>query len=89
MTVCESFVRTQSQLRDSLARRVRELRLSSKMSQRDLAEQAGIRQALVSRIERGEANVTLDSLLRVAIALHVDFAGLFEANGEKVDSGDS
>jgi transcriptional regulator with XRE-family HTH domain len=52
------------------------------LSQRDLAERAGIRQALVSQIELGEANVTLDSLLRIAIALDVDLAGLFAANDD-------
>ncbi|MBR0734992.1 helix-turn-helix transcriptional regulator [Bradyrhizobium japonicum] len=82
MSVSESFVETQSQLRDNLARRIKELRLASQLSQRDLAERAGIRQALVSQIELGEANATLDSLLKIAIALKVDFAGLFEADGE-------
>ncbi|WP_456866444.1 helix-turn-helix domain-containing protein [Bradyrhizobium sp. USDA 4503] len=67
-----------------LARRIRDLRHSSQLSQRDLAEQAGIRQALVSQVERGEANVTLDSLLRIAIALKVSPARLFDLNGERV-----
>ena len=75
----KSFVRVRMQLRDMLARRVRELRLSLKMSQRDLAEDAGIRQALISQIERGEANPTLDSILRIATALEVSFAELFES----------
>jgi transcriptional regulator with XRE-family HTH domain len=75
----ESFVRVRMQLRDTLARRVRELRLSMKMTQRDLAEDAGIRQALLSQIERGEANPTLDSILRIATALEVSFAELFES----------
>lgn len=87
LSVSESFVETQSQLRDSLARRIKELRLASQMSQRNLAERAGIRQALVSQIELGEANVTLDSLLKIAIALKVDFAGLFEADGEMPPPG--
>jgi transcriptional regulator with XRE-family HTH domain len=75
----ESFVRVRMQLRDTLARRVRELRLSLKMTQRDLAEDAGIRQALISQIERGEANPTLDSILRIATALEVSFTELFES----------
>lgn len=79
MVASESFVRVRTQLRVTLARRVRELRLSLKLSQRDLAEDAGIRQALVSQIERGEANATMDSILRIAIALDVGFAELFEA----------
>ncbi|WP_247837483.1 helix-turn-helix transcriptional regulator [Bradyrhizobium sp. 200] len=78
MTESESFVRGRRQLRDTLARRVRELRLSLKMSQRDLAEDAEMRQALISQIERGEANPTLDSVLRIAIALDVSFIELFE-----------
>jgi len=66
------------QLRETLGRKVRERRLSLAMSQRDLAEAAGIRQALVSEIERGEANPTLDSVLRIATTLEVSFAELFE-----------
>jgi transcriptional regulator with XRE-family HTH domain len=79
VTDSESFVRGSRQLRDTLARRVRELRLSLKMSQRDLAEDAEMRQALISQIERGEANPTLDSILRIAIALDVSFIELFES----------
>ena len=75
----ESFVRVRMQLRDTLASRVRELMVSLKMTQRDLAEDAGIRQALISQIERGEANPTLDSILRIATALEVSFAELFES----------
>lgn len=78
MTESESFLRDSTQLRDTFGRKVKELRLSLKMSQRDLAEGAGIRQALVSQIERGEANPTLDSILRIATALKVSFAELFE-----------
>jgi ribosome-binding protein aMBF1 (putative translation factor) len=78
VTESESFVRVRMQLRDTLAHRVRELRLSLKMSQRDLAEDAEMRQALISEIERGEANPTLDSVLRIAIALDVSFIELFK-----------
>ena len=79
MIESESFVRVRMQLRDTLASRVRELMVSLKMTQRDLAEDAGIRQALISQIERGEANPTLDSILRIATALEVSFAELFES----------
>jgi DNA adenine methylase len=78
VTESESFLRVSTQLRDTLGRKVKELRLSLKLTQRDLAEGAGIRQALVSQIERGEANPTLESILRIATALEVSFAELFE-----------
>lgn len=77
MAASESFLKTQSLLRDNLARSVRRLRLSSRMSQRDLADRAGVRQALISQIEVGTANVTLDSLLKIAIALQVEVDTLF------------
>ncbi len=81
MARSESF-ENQSLVRDNLARRVRQLRCSSRMSQRDLADRAGVRQALVSQIELGAANVTLDSLLKIAIALQVDFDALFAAEAK-------
>lgn len=78
MTESESFGRNQKQLRSLLAGKIKDLRLALEMSPRDLADKAGVRQALVSQIERGEANVTLDSLLKIVIALNVEFSDLFE-----------
>ncbi|MBA5845223.1 helix-turn-helix transcriptional regulator, partial [Escherichia coli] len=37
------------------------------------------RQALISEIERGEANPTLDSILRIATALGVEVVELFDS----------
>ncbi len=51
------------------------------MSQDDVAAEAGVRQALVSAIEVETANPTLETLDRVAAALGVDLAKLFERTG--------
>jgi predicted transcriptional regulator len=48
-----------------LARNLRRLRLERDFSQDDLAAKAGLRQALISAIEVGTANPTLDSLDRL------------------------
>lgn len=65
MTGSESLlILSARELRDTLGHKVKARRLSLKMTQRALAEDAGIRQALISQIERGEANPTLDSILR-------------------------
>lgn len=48
MAEFDPFVTVSMQLRDTLGRKVRERRLALKMSQRDLAAGAGVRQALVS-----------------------------------------
>jgi DNA-binding XRE family transcriptional regulator len=77
-TESESLAGLKAHLKDTLARRVRELRLSKTMNQRELAEGAAIRQALISQIERGEANPTLDSIAKIAMALEVPFTDLFE-----------
>ena len=72
MTEIESFVKHQKRVKAAFGRKVRDLRLSLKLSQADLADDAGIRRALVSEVERGEANPTLDSIVRIALALDVE-----------------
>ena len=63
-----------------LAANVRRLRQDAGLSQQDLAKAAKIRQALVSEIERGEANPTLESLVKLAEVLKVDLARLFDGD---------
>jgi transcriptional regulator with XRE-family HTH domain len=48
------------------------------LSQDDIAAEAGVRQALISAIEVETANPTLETLDRIAAALRVDLAKLFE-----------
>ncbi|WP_271672244.1 helix-turn-helix domain-containing protein [Bradyrhizobium sp. CCBAU 51627] len=71
-----SLTSAQKRIRVTLGRKVKDLRLSLEMTQADLAEEAEVRRALVSEVERGEANPTLDSIVRIAIALGVDAAEL-------------
>ncbi|WP_271618962.1 helix-turn-helix domain-containing protein [Bradyrhizobium sp. CCBAU 51745] len=59
-----------------LARNIRRLRLQRDWSQDDLADAAGMRQALVSPLEVSTANPTLETLDKVAIALDVEVADL-------------
>ena len=47
------------------------------MSQEDLADEAETRRALISQIERGEANPTLNSIVKIAKALGVEMSELF------------
>ena len=76
MARCKSFARAQRRVRAALGRKIKDLRHSLQLSQADLAEDAGIRRALVSNIERGDANPTLDSIVRIATALGVEPAEL-------------
>jgi transcriptional regulator with XRE-family HTH domain len=61
-----------------LADNLRLLRLKQRLSQDVLADEAGVTQALVSAIERGRANPTVESLERLALVLGVRVADLFE-----------
>lgn len=56
--------------------RVRERRHELALSQEDLAERADLHRTYVSQVERGERNLSLINVLRLADALEVDPAGL-------------
>ena len=67
----------------SLARNLRQLRLERSWSQDDLANEATVRQALVSALEVAKANPTLESLARIAAALDVEVADLLTPHARK------
>jgi transcriptional regulator with XRE-family HTH domain len=57
---------------------MRELRLRQELTQEGLAEKLGMLAPNYARIEQGRANVTLDTLVRIANALEVEVIALFE-----------
>jgi transcriptional regulator with XRE-family HTH domain len=63
----------------SFGRRVRELRLAAGLSQESLAELAGIHRTYMGGIERGERNLCLRNIVRLATALGVPSRDLFPA----------
>lgn len=56
----------------TLGKRVRQLRLAIGASQETLAELAGVHWTLISQVERGQRNLTLHNLIRLAAALDTD-----------------
>lgn len=65
------------QLRLLAAKRIRQVREGQGLSQEKLAEIAELHRTYVSSVERGERNVTVDSLERLAEALGVDVREFF------------
>ena len=59
-------------LRMSMPNRVRSVRQNLGLSQEDLAHRAGLDRTYVGSVERGERNVSLDNIHRLAKALGVD-----------------
>jgi transcriptional regulator with XRE-family HTH domain len=68
--------RTAAQTKRLIARNIRRMRQDKSWSQHDLANEAGVRQALISSLEIATANPTLESLDKVAGALNVGLADL-------------
>lgn len=58
--------------------RVRESRLSKGISQEQLAERCGLHRTFIGRIERGETNLTLLNIHKVARGLGVSPSTLIE-----------
>lgn len=72
---------------EATASRVAELlrkeRQHRHLSMSTVAERAGLSQQMVSYVERGLRNPTLDTLLRMAAAMKLDFAELLAAAQRK------
>lgn len=58
------------------AHNVRTRRLELGVSQEALAEAAGVHRTYIGMIERGEKNVTIYNIERIAMALNLDAASL-------------
>jgi len=61
----------QSKLVAVFAKNVRKRRTELGLSQEELAERAGVHRTYVGMLERGEKNVTIYNIERIAIALKV------------------
>ncbi|MBE6394275.1 MAG: helix-turn-helix transcriptional regulator [Lentisphaerae bacterium] len=61
MDICKKF-----------GNRVRELRIAQGLSQEVLAQKAGLHRTYIGGIERGERNVSLENIQKIAVALSVN-----------------
>lgn len=59
--------------------RVRQLRRRRKLSQEALADEAGLDRSYVGGVERGERNVSLANIEKIALALGVPLTELFDS----------
>jgi transcriptional regulator with XRE-family HTH domain len=57
----------------SFAKFLRKKRKEMKMSQREFGEKIGIHRTYVGAIERGEKNITLETILRILSDLNLNF----------------
>jgi transcriptional regulator with XRE-family HTH domain len=69
--------------RERLAASVREQRLALGLSQERFAEACGLHRTYIGQVERGERNVSIDNIERMATALGVDVTEMFSAANER------
>ncbi|MEU1735019.1 XRE family transcriptional regulator [Streptosporangium sp. NPDC020145] len=67
-------------VREAIAANLRRVRLARGLSVRELAELTGVSKALISQVERGVANPTVEVLSRLATALELTFGELTRVN---------
>ncbi|MFC6648318.1 helix-turn-helix domain-containing protein [Paenibacillus rhizoplanae] len=71
-----------------VSQRIRYLRKSANLTQEQLSELLDIDRSYIGKIERGEVNVSLDTLERIAVALKVDSFEFFAGHNNKPDNTD-
>lgn len=67
-----------SEILTSFGKKIKENRLKLNLSQEALAEKAGVHRTYIGMIERAEKNITLGNIEKLANALNVSIADLFE-----------
>lgn len=63
---------TSRRLNDLVAVNLRRIRQAAGLSQEELAAKCGVHRTYVGSVERGERNITLDTLEKLARALEVE-----------------
>jgi transcriptional regulator with XRE-family HTH domain len=73
-----------------VGRKIRQLRKQHKLTQTELSARVGIQQSDLSRMEKGEYRVSLDTLFRILAEFHMGMGEFFEeVNREAVTPKDA
>ena len=72
------FVEYTKAIRESFGQRLRELRLKANLSQEELGDLAGLDRSYIGGVERGERNVSLVNIHKIARALSMKPGSLFQ-----------
>ena len=73
---CDDVKITPLQL--AFGRRVRELRLAAGHSQEGFADLCGVHRTFMGTVERGESNISLSNIAKIAATLKLSLADLFD-----------
>jgi transcriptional regulator with XRE-family HTH domain len=79
----EKREKTETTLR--VGSRVKSLRLKRELSQAQVAETSGISSKYLGEVERGEANISLELITRIATALNAPLSAILDNEHECLD----
>ncbi|WP_309479340.1 helix-turn-helix domain-containing protein [Brevibacillus agri] len=73
-----------TEIKQQFGAAIRKLRMEQKMTQEELAGRTGLHRTYISEVERGERNVSLENIVKLANALrpHVSSVFLLIEKGE-------
>jgi transcriptional regulator with XRE-family HTH domain len=71
-------LRPTAPIRKEFGARVRRLRMDRGLSQEAFADQAGLHRTYIGAIERGERNVSIDNIEKIARGLNIAITELFD-----------
>jgi transcriptional regulator with XRE-family HTH domain len=70
---------TKTVARIAFGKRLRSLRKAKGFSQESLADVVGLHRTYIGSVERGEQNISVDNIAKIAKALHVKASSLFDS----------
>lgn len=66
-------------IRKKFGKRIRKIRLKVGLSQEELGFKANVHRTYIGSIERGEQNISLDNIARLAKTLKISLSNLFNS----------
>ncbi len=63
---------------EKIGKRIKELRLAKKLSQQKFAYEADVERSFLTRIEKGDKNISVGTLNRIIGALDISFKDFFD-----------
>lgn len=67
-------------LQKQIGKRIKEIRLSKKLSQEDCALNCNLNRTYFGSVERGERNISIINLNKICLSLNVSLKEFFDSN---------